>query len=300
MKNLILSMAFAFVASTALAQMVVMPERTIEYREYSQNAEMVKLNSPRAHAHVHPIGASAQLANLHSETDNRQLLDIESQTYAFPNSYTHLYLTSVLANGETEESLFRFEDGVWSFDHPMAGFQVKSFGEIGLDRDQRPSMQARFLTITDTTLYQSIDVRVVAHSAEPFGVVLDTSLNIWTAPKPVVPLLAEVALSEEVTSSPLKMAVVSPSTSNARLTVFPNPARNEAVNLRFDLNETNRVSVDLYDLEGKRLRRIARKQQMAAGTHRINVPTDGLSSGTYLLRLESGQEVLSEKFILTR
>ena len=65
---------------------------------------------------------------------------------------------------------------------------------------------------------------------------------------------------------------------------YPNPFR-EATTIRFDLPKRSWVSLDLYDVFGRRVARLA-EGGMSAGSHGIRVAGDGLASGVYTYRLQ--------------
>jgi hypothetical protein len=84
---------------------------------------------------------------------------------------------------------------------------------------------------------------------------------------------------------------------------WPNPA-NPSSRIRFELERAGEVCLSLHDLAGRRLRLLA-EGPWAAGGHELRI--DGLddrgvplSSGVYLIRLESGGRALSRKWQLIK
>ncbi|MBC8368094.1 T9SS type A sorting domain-containing protein, partial [bacterium] len=99
---------------------------------------------------------------------------------------------------------------------------------------------------------------------------------------------------------------VDPETA-ARITalseVFPNPF-NPQCTIRFSLAQSEKVSLSIHDLRGRRVVSLLDGQLPAGEFEQI---WDGLdhhgqssSSGIYFLRLQAGEDLLSKKLILLR
>jgi hypothetical protein len=70
------------------------------------------------------------------------------------------------------------------------------------------------------------------------------------------------------------------------MTTFPNPFSGQAT-LRFGLDESSDVSVVIYDITGKSVKRID-AGQFSAGENTITIQQGGLNSGIYILKLNAG------------
>jgi hypothetical protein len=79
----------------------------------------------------------------------------------------------------------------------------------------------------------------------------------------------------------------------AALKVAPNPAV-DALELEYDLAEDGRVSIDLYDLTGVKVRSILNADR-PAGSYRMKLATRQLPAGAYLLTLQTPTQLLSRK-----
>lgn len=84
--------------------------------------------------------------------------------------------------------------------------------------------------------------------------------------------------------------------------VYPNPFAEEGT-LSFTINETAQVSLALFDVQGREVKRL--KSGMAShGTHQVRLSATGLSNGLYLARLEvavgSRKQVFMQKVVLRR
>ena len=83
-----------------------------------------------------------------------------------------------------------------------------------------------------------------------------------------------------------------------KLVVLPNPVSDQA-QIRFELNQAARGSLTLYDLQGRKIRTI-REGNFANGQEDIEINVNDLSSGTYLLRLVTQNQILTQKMIVGR
>ena len=79
---------------------------------------------------------------------------------------------------------------------------------------------------------------------------------------------------------------------------FPNPVRSTTT-LRFAIPEEDHVTVELYDLIGRRVQTIA-DTQMRAGWHELPFDASRLASGVYFYRLSAGDYRASEKMTIVR
>jgi hypothetical protein len=84
---------------------------------------------------------------------------------------------------------------------------------------------------------------------------------------------------------------------------YPNPFR-ASTTIDFTLPETTPVTLNVYDVLGRRVTTLI-DRDLTSGTHTVtwNGETDGgiqLSSGLYLLRLQAGQEIRTQRVSLIR
>lgn len=76
---------------------------------------------------------------------------------------------------------------------------------------------------------------------------------------------------------------------------YPNPF-NPETNIVFSVNNTNFVTIKLYDIVGRELETIFSKI-VTAGTHSIKFKPDNLSSGAYIYKLETQNKSISKKML---
>jgi hypothetical protein len=98
--------------------------------------------------------------------------------------------------------------------------------------------------------------------------------------------LAEIVLDEAI------------STGISNIIVFPNPL-DQAAKMRIALAQNAFLKISIYSTEGKQVRSVFQGYR-ESGVRQMNLNTDGLSSGLYLLRLEVQNELGEQQFHTTR
>ena len=78
-------------------------------------------------------------------------------------------------------------------------------------------------------------------------------------------------------------------TKENNITIFPNPSKNGYINI--DLLQSGEAKI--YDLSG---RLVIKNVKLSSGTNRIN--TSNLSSGVYLVEINSNNKLLNQKIII--
>ena len=79
--------------------------------------------------------------------------------------------------------------------------------------------------------------------------------------------------------------------------VYPNPV-NQTVNLQANLNNSDFISVDLLDLNGRKIQNLMSKKDFGSGynSHELTLP-DTLASGTYILNVSYGNNVSNIRIV---
>jgi len=82
--------------------------------------------------------------------------------------------------------------------------------------------------------------------------------------------------------------------------IYPNPMKgNKNLKLAFNTLYARKLSIKLYDVTG-RLTQEVYNGTMKKGQHEILVRTDEMAAGIYFMRVESENDIITEKFILLR
>lgn len=79
---------------------------------------------------------------------------------------------------------------------------------------------------------------------------------------------------------------------------YPNPF-NPTTLIGYDLAEQSNVSLDVYDMAGRKVATLVNRQQ-APGSYRVHFDGSNLASGMYLYRLTAGQTVQTRKLMLVK
>jgi hypothetical protein len=77
---------------------------------------------------------------------------------------------------------------------------------------------------------------------------------------------------------------------------YPNPAR-DIINLEYIIPEKEMVSMALYDITGRKIKEIVPGGVVQAGTYTVHYDSKGLRPGAYFIRLQAGNQAVTEKFI---
>ena len=80
--------------------------------------------------------------------------------------------------------------------------------------------------------------------------------------------------------------------------VFPNPFNNKTT-IRYEISSSNNISIILFNLQGKELKRYNRGLQKTC-IHNFTLDCKNLSSGNYLVKIESEKQSLVQKISLVK
>jgi hypothetical protein len=97
-------------------------------------------------------------------------------------------------------------------------------------------------------------------------------------------------LDDEPTSLPTELAL---------LPNYPNPFNPSTV-LSFELPTRGDVSLEIYDVLGRRVASLLSNRTLPAGRHEHVFDAHNLASGTYLVRLTSNNLVRNQKILLIK
>ncbi len=214
-------------------------------------------------------------------------------------------------NGDMIGTNFTGNDSALAFHGNRAGsmvltdrfFQVDTTYHIGLRvrRSANPPGGSDHLPFWNNSYeagcYSEKDFSLVYHTTNDRISQMDTTY--WT--KYVKCLVATLCdLAEPDTSF---SGIEAPEGSSARARVLalgahPNPARG-ATGIRYFLPKKETVTLDLYDLSGRRIRRLSEGTQ-AAGDHALTWSGDEAPAGVYFLRIRAGGESATRRVVLLK
>ena len=84
--------------------------------------------------------------------------------------------------------------------------------------------------------------------------------------------------------------------AEVNVAIYPNPVSTQAT-VSFELGESSNVSYQVFDINGRMVMN-QNLGRMAEGAHQINVNTENLSTGSYILRLNQGSTNACVKFMV--
>ncbi len=80
---------------------------------------------------------------------------------------------------------------------------------------------------------------------------------------------------------------------------YPNPF-NPDTNIPFELAEAEEVTIRVYDVLGREVKTLMQNEQLSAGTHQVTFDGSGMSSGTYIIRMETSTQSFSSQMMLVK
>jgi hypothetical protein len=80
---------------------------------------------------------------------------------------------------------------------------------------------------------------------------------------------------------------------------YPNPF-NPTTTISFALPENSKVTLEVFDVMGRKVATLLEGNQRSAGSHTVNFDASSLSSGMYLYRLAAGNTVITRKLTLIK
>lgn len=138
---------------------------------------------------------------------------------------------------------------------------------------------------------QSVWALMVGGSTLYAGGFLQAAQNVPHAGLIAVSLPGTIARAPEAPIPVLRVVSMAP--------ISPNPARSSAV-VRYTLPRAAPVSLEVFDLQGRRIETILGPQLQEPGEHEIRVATDRLPTGCYLYRLDAGGVIATQKVVVVR
>ena len=86
-------------------------------------------------------------------------------------------------------------------------------------------------------------------------------------------------------------------TSPVRFVGVTNPCRSSGV-VHFELKRATSVDLDVYDMQGRHIRKLLHDSPQLAGDHELPVDTNGWRPGFYFYRLVTGDESITRKMVV--
>jgi hypothetical protein len=97
----------------------------------------------------------------------------------------------------------------------------------------------------------------------------------------------------------IRIAPLVPEKEPVSLEVMPNPSRG-LLNLKYVIREKGATTIELYNLNGTRVKTFVSSQLIYEGTYKTTFDISDLPDGIYICTLRSGEQTASNKVILTK
>jgi hypothetical protein len=163
-------------------------------------------------------------------------------------------------------------------------FDTGPLGEID-------SPQFRSILINDSATYLTV--------GDTFYLAFRNLTQPFDADQPIGPGNGgnELAIDSIVVTAKATATHITAPASAASLTLLSNPVQG-TLRLSLSIQQGDVVSLQLMDLQGRILRQLP-AQTFGRGSHRLTLPLDGVSAGTYLLQAR-GQKTLTSTRVWVR
>ncbi len=80
---------------------------------------------------------------------------------------------------------------------------------------------------------------------------------------------------------------------------YPNPF-NPATTIEYQLPETGKVSLSVFDITGRKIAALVNENAQSAGRYRVRFDADKFVSGVYVYRLRVGSQTFDKKMVLIK
>lgn len=91
-----------------------------------------------------------------------------------------------------------------------------------------------------------------------------------------------------------------PENTLSEVTLFPNPAKNDHINVSLTLKQAATISIELYDTKGTLLRQAEAPRVFTAGIHYIHIATNDLLPGQYWMNIRTDQTLTAKPFFIIK
>ncbi len=128
-----------------------------------------------------------------------------------------------------------------------------------------------------------------------FGIIEHFNQNLETVPKWQAHVNCVFEYNSEITATEAATEIPSEYILEQN---YPNPFNPETT-IKFAVPEQTFVSIGVYNILGKKIETILKKQ-LSAGSYEVNFNADNQSSGIYFYKLETAKKVITKKMILVK
>ncbi len=99
--------------------------------------------------------------------------------------------------------------------------------------------------------------------------------------------------------NPVNVEAIAKKPELKKLLLYPNPA-SYITTAEFDLEFSNPITIILYNISGKEVRRVLQNENRPLGKNTVKINVNGLSAGTYICVVRSSKEIYSSNLVVTK
>lgn len=249
------------------------------------------------------------------EENNKATAEIQQTPFSLNNEFyinSRLYKTSALNNNETESDAIglRFsenyttlgsDEDAGKLGNPGENYAIINNGLKALDFQNLPSnghvIELALVNYQHSEYSLTFDLDHKPENLKAYlkDSYLDTQTEI--TPGMIYDFTVDSSIAESVDPYRFNISfdVVSLSNSNftkANFSIYPNPT-DDVLHINFTENITEKVEVSIFNLVGRKVAEF----KADASTEKLSLPVQSLSSGVYLVQIQSGTMNLTKKFI---
>lgn len=118
-----------------------------------------------------------------------------------------------------------------------------------------------------------------------YAIAIDNDLRILVAGEADNQISSDYAVIRNISGLNLGSNDLSDRIRNVH--VYPNPAGSAGTKLEFNMESASTVNIFLLDNRGRMVKEIMRRQILPSGAHNISLPLQGITAGSFFLRIET-------------
>ncbi len=199
-------------------------------------------------------------------------------TPPYKNAYTHTKYSAVRAANKVEKCYFcdhRLQNGLQPYCVVSCPAGARVFGDLN-------DASSYISTLLASTAYK----RLKNSGGEWLtSTQTGTNPNVYYAGSYAPPVPTTIKEVED-------LAIL-------QLSLYPNPS-SDIVNIEFDLENSTSVTITIYDIMGREVRKVKKNEQTASGKQKVEINIYDLNAGTYICTVITDENIKSANFVVSK
>jgi len=199
-------------------------------------------------------------------------------TPPYKNAYTHPKYSAVRAANKVEKCYFcdhRLQNGLQPYCVVSCPAGARVFGDLN-----DPS--SYISTLLASTVYKRLKNSSGQWLVPPQ---VGTEPNVYYAGSYNPPVPTTIKEVED-------LAIL-------QLSLYPNPS-SDIVNIEFDLENSTSVTITIYDIMGREVRKVKKDEHTASGKQKVEINVSDLNAGTYICTVITDENIKSANFVVNK